>query len=82
MFSFYSSELRGFHTLRARDIKGLVLFGLFGQKNRSEAEPGMARPGALKKKIRHALYLFDFPDSSELNLIKYRLKTCLLAQLS
>ena len=27
----------------ARDVAGLVLFGLFGQKNRSEAEPRAAR---------------------------------------
>jgi len=36
--------------IRARDAKGLVLFGLFGQKNRSEAEPSAARLGAQKNK--------------------------------
>ena len=36
----------------ARDAQGLVLFGPFGRKNRSEAKPEAARSGAqMKKKI-------------------------------
>jgi len=34
------------------EAKGLVLFGSFGQKNRSEAEPDAARPGDQKEKKR------------------------------
>jgi len=40
------------YVIRARDVKGLVLFAaclFWRQKNRSEAEPGAARPGAQKK---------------------------------
>jgi len=42
----------------ARDAKGLVLFGPFGRKNRSGAEPGAARPqGAPKRKLTET-YVF------------------------
>ena len=44
------------HGNRARDVKGLVLFArpvsLAERKNRSEAEPDAARPGAQNDKVK------------------------------